>query len=63
VVGSAEKVVGEPAGDVADLIQAGNGGCGQFDVQESEVASELLRGAGAEDRDDACGAPELAQSI
>jgi hypothetical protein len=45
--------VREAAGDVAGLVQSGQGVGGEFGVEAGEVIGELLRGPGAQDRDDA----------
>src|SRR5215469_6586252 len=51
VVGACEEVVREAARHVANLVEAGQGVRWQVDVEEREVAGELLGGARAEDRD------------
>ena len=53
VVGAGQEVVRESAGDGAGSVEAGQRFGGQVDIEAGEVVCELLRGACAEDRDDA----------
>lgn len=53
VIGTGQEVVREAAGDVAGLLEPRQSVGRKVDVEAGEVVGELLRVAGAEDRDDA----------